>query len=211
MTIKELHDNLYNEESPKNQRYLLEYFESNLDIINNVDLTNLIDYDFVMKLTCDYSLALLDLGYIKKGILFCDKSIKLIENFPAFDKEKLFEVRCYELILFNKAKALYKIKKYKDSSLIFNKLNKKFPENDYYLSWIYGLKNNKYESISKVGYFVMLLSIILNIFADKTNQNTYIYIYSLLVFSLSFFVIFEIIKRIRQYKFKRLNKKIHSN
>ena len=209
MTIKELHDNLYNDESPRDQRNLINSYESNVDLINNVDLSNLEDYDYAMRLTCDYSIALVDLGYIKKGISYCDKAINLIENFPGFNKDKLFDIRYYELVLFNKAKALYKLKKYKESSLIFETLNKNFPQNDYYISWIYGLKNRKYDLISKIGYYVMLISIILNILFNKTSPNIYIYIYFLLIFSLSFTVIFEIIKRIKLYKSKQLNKKIY--
>ncbi len=211
MTIKELHDNLYNEESPRNYRYLLNYYETNRDLIENVDLSNLDDYDYAMKLTCDYSLALFDLGYAKKGILYSDKAISLIENFPNFDKDKLFDIRFYELILFNKAKALYNLKKYKESALIFEKLNKQFPENDFYLSWIYGLKNRKYQLLSNIGLYVMLFSIILNIFFEKTSRNFYIYIYFLLIFSLIFATISKIIFEIKRYKLKKLNKKLYPN
>jgi tetratricopeptide (TPR) repeat protein len=205
MTIKELHDNLYHEKTPRNPRLFLDTYETNIDLINNVDLSNLIDYDYAMRLTCDYALLLEDSGYLKKSIWYFDKAIKLMENFPEYQKDKLFDIKYYELIVFHKARALYNLKKYMDSQLIFDRLDKVFPNNDKYQSWVLGIKRKKYDYLIWTGMGVILSDLILRTFLKGKYP---------LFDKLSFWILFvaliltatlEIIKRIKFRKKRKIN------
>jgi len=164
MTVKELHDNLYDEKTPRNPRSFIDSYETSIDLINGVDLSNLIDYDYVMRLTCDCGILLENSGYLKKSIQYLDKAIDLVENFPNYQKEKLFDIQYYELIVFHKARALYNLKKYKDSKLLFDRLDKAFPNNDKYQSWILGIKAKKYDYFIWSGTGVILADLILRTF-----------------------------------------------
>jgi tetratricopeptide (TPR) repeat protein len=197
MTIKELHDNLYDEKPLRNPRFFIDTYEKNIDLINNVDISNLIDYDYAMRLTCDYAILLEDSGYIKKSIQYLDKAIDLMENFPNFQKDKLFDIHYYELIVFHKAHALYNLKKYKDSLLIFERLDKAFPNNDKYLGWIYGIKSKKYELYSNVGLGLILADLILGIFFKGKNHQFDIFLLWVLIFALIFLISSDILKRIQ--------------
>ena len=205
MTIKELHDKLYDEKTPRNPKLFIDNYEANLDLITNVDLTNLHDYDYAMRLTCDYAILLEDSGYLKKGILYLDKAIDLMGNFPDYQKDKLFDIRYYELIVFHKARALYNLKKYSDSLPIFERLDKAFPNNEKYLSWIYGLKRKKYEFYTWIGFGMIMTDLILRTFLKGKNSLFDKVSFWFLLFALIFSVSSEILKRIQLNKQKKIN------
>jgi len=130
----------------------------------------------------------------------------IVENFPNYQKEKLFDIQYYELIVFHKARALYNLKKYKDSKLLFDRLDKAFPNNDKYQSWILGIKAKKYDYFIWSGTGVILADLILRTFLkgkfplfDKLSLW-------ILIFALIFSATFEIIKRIELKKRKKRHK-----
>jgi tetratricopeptide (TPR) repeat protein len=205
MTVKELHDNLYDEKTPRNPRFFIDTFETNIDLINNIDLSNLTDYDYVMRLTCDYAIMLEDSGYLKKSIPYLDKAIDLMENFPEYQKNKLFDIRYYELIVFHKARALYNLKKFKDSQVIFDKLDKALPNNDIYQSWILGIKGKKYDYLIWTGLCVILFDLILRTFLKGKYPLFDKLTFWILLFALIFTATLEIVKRIILRKQKKKN------
>ena len=166
MTIKDLYDNLYDEKTSRNSRMFIETYEANYELISNVDISNLADYDFAMKLTCDYAILLETDGYLKKSIPYFDKAINMLENFPEYPQNKLFDIKYYEMTLFHKARVLFNLKKYKDAHLIFDKLNKAFPNNDKYQSWIIGIVSKKYDFLIWSGMGVILAFVILRTFLE---------------------------------------------
>ncbi len=200
MTIKELHDHLYDQKTPRKPRLFIDTYESNIDLINNVDLSILSDYDYAMHLTCDYAILLEDSGYLKKSVLYFDKAIDLMENFPEYQKGNLFDIPYYELILFHKARALYNLKKYKESKVYFDKLDKVFPDKDKYQSWIRAIKRKKYDYMIWIGMGMILLDLILRTFLNGKNpvfdKMSYWFLFIALIFTASF----EIIKRIENKK-----------
>ena len=205
MTIKELYDNFYESNTPRNPRLFVDYYEKNYVIISNTDLSNLIDYDLAMRLTCDYAISLESLGYLKKGVEYLDKAISLMENFPNYEKEKLFEIYYYESLIFHKARALYNMKKYKESLIYFNQLDKAYPDNDKYSGWLIGLKYKKFEIFSWIGTIMMLIVLLVRIFF-KGNNPTFDYVTLwLLPFSFLLFAIPETIRQFLKYKLKKIN------
>jgi tetratricopeptide (TPR) repeat protein len=163
MTIKELFDQFIEIKSSKNSKLCIDTFEANLDLINNVDLTNLADYDCIMIIISDYALVLSYSGYYKKSIQYFDKAIDLFEKFPNFDKDKLFNIPYYETIVFQKAVTLNNLKYYKDSLLLFQKLHFAFPDNDRYSNWIDSIKIVKLDINSAIWFVVTFLIMILRI------------------------------------------------
>jgi tetratricopeptide (TPR) repeat protein len=202
MTISDLYDNLYDERTPRNPRLFIDTFESNFVLLNNVDLSNLHDYDYVMRLTCDYAILLEDSGFLKKSIPYLDKAIALMEKFPNYQKEKLFEIKYYELIVFHKARALYNLKRYKDSKLLFDRLDKAFPNNDQYQSWILGIKAKRYDYLIWSGTGVLLTDMIFRTLIKGKFPLIDKLTLWILILSLFFSVTFEIIKRIELKKRK---------
>jgi tetratricopeptide (TPR) repeat protein len=200
MTIKELHDNLYDKKIPRNSQLFIDTYETNTDLIDNIDLSNLIEYDYAMRLTCDYAILLEDSGYLKKGILYLDKAIDLMENFPDYQKDKLFDIKYYELIVFHKARALYNLKKYKDSRLIFDRLNNAFPNNDKYQSWVLGIKGKRYERLTWIGVGLVLIDLILRTSLKGKSSVFDKVSYWFLFFALIFSVTIVIIKKIQLQK-----------
>lgn len=203
MTIKELHDNLYFEITPRNPRMFIDTFEANFDLINNVDLSNLHDYDYAMRLICDYAILLEDSGYLKKSIPYFDKAIDLMEKFPDYQKQNLFDIRYYELIIFHKALALYNLKKYKDSKLLFDRPDKAFPNNDKYEGWVLGIKAKKYDNLIWSGTGVILADMILRTLLKGKYPLFDKLSFWILIVALIFSVTFEIIKQIVLKKKKK--------
>ncbi|HAH24014.1 MAG TPA: hypothetical protein DCL77_09705 [Prolixibacteraceae bacterium] len=205
MTIQELHDSLYEKGRPKNLQLLMEIYESNLDLINKVDLTNLTEYSYVVQLTCDYAIVLENSGYFLKGLLYLDEAIDQLENFPKTQKELLFDIPSYELVLFHKARAFYNLKNYKDSQLTFDKLHKAFPDNDKYQGWIFRIKVKRYENWIGIGLGVMFCTLLLRtILSDKFPWINNVS-YCILLLALVSTTTFEIGKLIKLKKLKQID------
>ena len=205
MTIKELHDSLYEKDRPRNSKLFMDNYEANLDLINNVDLTNLNDCGYVLRLTCDYAIALENSGYFLKGLLYLDEAIERMENFPNYKKELLFTIPTYELVVFYKARAFYNLNNYKDSQLTFEMLDKAYPENDKYKGWIFRIKVKRYENWMWICLGVMLVTLIIKTVLNGKFPLVDEVSYWILLLALVSTAIFEIGKWIQLYKLKRID------
>lgn len=205
MTIKELHDHLYDDITRANPKLFMDQYMANLDLVNNADLTNLEDYAYAMQLTCDYAIFLENSGQLKKGLAFLDEAIDMIEHFPNYQKDQLFDVPHYALVLFHKARAFYHLKFYKDSWQIFDRLLKAFPENENYRAWISRIKVKRYETGVWTGLGVMLAAMILRISFNGRFPLFDQVSYWILLVALVGTAAFEVVKRIEIRKLKRMN------
>lgn len=183
----------------------MDAYKANLDLINNADLTNLDEYAYAMKLTCDYAIFLKNSGHFNKGLLFLDEAIDMMEHFPDYQKKQLFDVPSYELVLFHNARAFYHLKYYNYSKPIFERLMNAFPGNDKYKSWIYRIKVKKYEMGIWTGLGVMLATIILRISFNGRYPLFDQLTYWILLVALIGTVTLVVGKRIELHKLKRIN------
>jgi tetratricopeptide (TPR) repeat protein len=208
MTVKELHDNLYDQNVQWSSKTIIKVYEANLDLITSVDLTNLADYDYSMRMTCDYAIALEISGYNKKSIVHLNHAIQLIENFPAYQEKNLFDLQYYELAIFHKARALFDSKKYKDSELLFKRLLQAFPDNDRYQNWNLNLINRRYNVIIRFSFGIMLTTLVLRTFISGKFAIFDRVSLQVLGLSLMFSVFCEIARRIviwtQKNKFRKL-------
>ena len=205
MTIKELHDSLYEMDKPKSPKLLMDNYEANLDLISHVDLTNFNDYSYAMRLTCDYAILLENSGYFLKGLLYLEEAIEKMENFPNYQKDQLFTIPYYELAVFHKARAFYNLNNYKDSQLTFEMLHEAFPDNDKCQGWIFRIKVKRYENWMWIGLGVMLVILILKTILNGKYPFLDQVSYWILLLALVSTAIFEIGKRIKLRKLKRID------
>lgn len=205
MTLQELHDYLYDSKTPRNPRLFIDNYENNLILISNADLSILTEYDYAMRLTCDYAISLESTGHLKKGIEYIDKAIDLIENFPDFQKDKLYEIQYYELMKFHKARALYNLKKYDESLSIFEELDRVFPKNDKYISWINGIKNKKIDRLTWIATGIMLIILLSRTFYRGKNITFDNYTFWLLFLSFLFFIVCFVLNMIQRARQKKIN------
>ena len=205
MTIKELQDKLYLGDTPVNPKLFVKYYEANLDLINSVDLTNVVDYGFAMRMTCDYAMILENSGNLLKGIMFLDEAIEKLENYPDYQKDRLFEVPYYELVFFHKARAFYNLRNFRDSLMIFERLHKVFPHKEQYKAWILRITAKKYQHWVWNGLGVMLVTLILRIFLEEKVPWMDEITYWILLLALVCTATFEIGKWIKLKKLKRIH------
>jgi len=194
MTIKELFDNLYDEKTPKSSQSFIKAYETNIELIENVDLSIITDYDYAMCMTKDYAIELHNLGYYKKSLQFLNKSIHMMENFPGFDKNKLFDLSSYENIVFYKARSLYHLKYYKKSLVIFKELYTAFPDNDLYYNWINSIKITKYDYCISIGLGIFFIILFSRLFLREQHQLFYEISFWLMQIPLLFTIILIIIR-----------------
>lgn len=204
MTIQGLYFNLYDKNIPRNPRIFIETFEKNFLLINNADLNKLDEYEYVMWLTSDYAIQLEELGYLKKSLEYFEKALKLTENYPNYEKEKLFEVRYYELLKFHKARALHNLKKYDASLLIFKELDRVFPKNDQYLSWLNGIRYKLIDRLTWIATYIMFAMLILMTFSRGRNITFDKITYWSLAASFIFFIICLVLNVTRRIKLKKI-------
>jgi tetratricopeptide (TPR) repeat protein len=92
---------------------MIKFYESNIVYINNIDIE--IDshhYDAKLRLQSEYGLCLVNAGYYSPAISILESSIKMFENSPTLNSDKLYTNTYFELLLWNYGIALWKQKKY---------------------------------------------------------------------------------------------------
>lgn len=206
MTIKELYDSLYDENNPKDYRTFINGYESNAEVLAHVNWSDLGEYKYTMRLICDYAISLEGAGYARKSIPHFDKAIDLIRNYPSHLNINLFSIPYYEVVVFHKARALYNLKRFRESRVLFNSLNDAFPGNDLYLSWMKGIKSRSYDILIGSSLVVLTIDMVLGAFIGGKYPLLDTWLLWILIASLALSFSLEIIKRIDLKKLKSIDK-----
>jgi tetratricopeptide (TPR) repeat protein len=133
--LTELYDRIYGDESTKDPRTFISLIEEDSNII---ELTGDESRDYYYKatrLTSDYGMMLMKIGYYSKALSYINKSIKLIENDEVLKGTDLLEDPMYEALILHRGATLYYLKNKKSSRIDFKKLVDKFPDNELYNGW----------------------------------------------------------------------------
>lgn len=152
---------------------MIKFYESNIDSINNINpkLDNN-HYDFKMRLQSEYGLSLVSAGYYSQAVSVLKNSIKLFENAPTVESEKIHEITFYQHLLWNYGLALWETKKINEAQTLFERLVLNYPKNEKYRVWLNGLKAEKIKKITRPLWVICSIWLIceLTIF-EKFDQN----------------------------------------
>jgi tetratricopeptide (TPR) repeat protein len=169
--LKEEFDNLH---LTDNLAYV-KFYESNIRSIELIDINKDTDhYRLKLRLLCEYGISLVGAGRFTNGSDVLMKAIKMFENAPNQDSEKLKDVPYFEHLLWYYGIALWETKNIDSAIEIFNRLVIFCPENDKYRNWLNGLKANKirkYTSLLWVicGFWLVGEYTFFDKFATKTH------------------------------------------
>jgi tetratricopeptide (TPR) repeat protein len=145
--LNKLYEKIYNDESTKEPRKFIGIVENEIELIENTDYPDYEDYFKATRILADYGINLYNTGYLNKSLKYLGLGIQQLENDKKLKDKDLLEEPLYEALIFHRGMTLYNLKKYPEAKIDFNRLINKFPGNDRYLSWINGLKSQKYAKI----------------------------------------------------------------
>jgi len=204
MTLFELHDTLLDRKILKNPKSFIALYEANSDLIAQVDLSNVDEYKCLMNITCEYAHKLVKTGQLKKGLHFLDEATDLMEGFPEYNRDFIFEIANYERAVSSKAVIFYNLRKFEKSLSLYKKLNASFPGNESYQGWIFRVKARRFGNLSWTGVVIIFADVVLRLLFDNTRFAAYNDSYWILASGIVIFLFFDILRRIAKRKHKKL-------
>lgn len=168
--LKKLYDRIYEDESTKNPKKLIEIIDSNIELIDNLNLEEYDDYYMATRLVSDYAISLIGAGYLRKSLPYLNKAIYQMENDKKLKDKNLFKETLYESLIWNRGIANYNLQNYKLAKRDFEELVANFPENDKYRNWFKASTDYKYKYVEWIFLGITVISIILS-FATQPDDR----------------------------------------
>jgi tetratricopeptide (TPR) repeat protein len=168
--IDEIYDLIYNDNSTKESKNFIRIVEPHMEIIEQ-NYSN-IDYDKYFKSTrllSDYSIQLVNDGYLKKALPYLEKSIQRFENDIKLKGKNIFEKPMYEALIWNRGMINFNLQKKKKAQIDFLKLIENFPENDKYNNWLKACSDRKYGIAEWTFASVAIISIFFSFILDPSD------------------------------------------
>ena len=167
--LEAIYNHLYPDNKACETKLFIEIYEQNKSIIESTDLSiSNPDYNGIIRMIADYSLALSQYGSSRKALPYLDKSIQL---FQKSSMEDLTKVPMYETLLWARGIENYYQKKYSVSTKDFQYLVDNFTENDKYRNWLLASKTIKAKKILNYFWFGAFLAFIWYSLATKDNDK----------------------------------------
>ncbi len=200
LTLKEIHDKIYNDPSHQNYRVFISLYEENKLLIESTEIT--IDKEaahIVIQLMSDYALALSNSGSYKNAIEYFNKVIPLFEVDSKFYNQDPFKIPLYESLIWGRARTFHYLKEYNNAAMDLKKLIANFPDNDMYRYWLRSTTAHKINKIGIICWILTMLGIMCSYIPSKGSSTIIV----ILCFTITFFgtaITIEIIKYILQSK-----------
>jgi len=180
--LTDLYDQIYQDESTKDSRIFINRIDSKVHLIENTDYLDYEDYKKATKLLSDYGIMLYLAGYLKKALNYLELAIKQFENDKNISQLDLLDEPLYEALIFHHGMTLYNLKKFNTANIDFQRLLKKFPDNDRYNSWIKGIKAQKYNVIEwGFAIFAMICFLLSIYFEHKDRIINRLFLYGIFI------------------------------
>ena len=170
MTVNELYDKIYNDESTKDSNVFLDIFDPNKEILEKVVINGNQDlHNKVMRLTADYAHHLTMKENYNKAIPQLDKAVGLFETYSDFRDTDLYQIGFYETLIFDRAMSNYYLKNFKIAKQDLKVLTDKFPDNDKYKNWMAATKTHSIRKLINVLWYVIAAAVLLTSFVERED------------------------------------------
>ncbi len=204
MTIDELYDLIYTDETTKDSNRFLNIYEHNKNLVDN----QIIDGDKevhnkVMRLTADYAHHLTMKENYKKALPIIDKAIGLFQTYSDFKDTDLFKISFYETLVFDRVVVNYYLKNIKGAKNDLKTLTDKFPDNDKYKNWLNATKTYSTQTFINILWYIIVAVVLTTAIVERIDIGVF---YDIILYigavALITVVLAEIMKVIRKRKIK---------
>ncbi len=170
MTVNELYDKIYNDESTKDSNVFLNIFDPNKEILEKVVINGNQDlHNKVMRLTADYAHHLTMKENYSKAIPQIDKAVGLFQTYSDFKDTDLYKIGFYETLIFDRAMSNYYLKNFKAAKQDLKLLTDKFPDNDKYKNWMVASKTYSIQKLINALWYVIAAAALLTSFIERED------------------------------------------
>jgi tetratricopeptide (TPR) repeat protein len=170
MTVNELYDKIYTDDTTSDPKVFLGFLESNREIVENVTINGNQDlHDKVMRLTADYAHYLTMNENYKKAIPIIDKAVELFQTYSDFKDTDLYKIGFYETLIFDRAIANYYLQNFEYAKQDLKALTDKFPDNDKYKNWLATTKTYSIQKLINVLWYVIAAVVLLTSFTGRED------------------------------------------
>ncbi|MEH0152874.1 hypothetical protein V6R21_01945 [Limibacter armeniacum] len=159
MTITELYNKIYTDETTKESGRFIDIFETNRQVIDHeiIDGDSEMHYK-VMRLTADYAHHLTMTKDYKKALPVINKAIYLFQIHSGFKEVELLNIEFYETLLFDCVIANFYHKKFKEANRYLRKLIIQFPEKVIYHNWSSTIRIHSTQKLINVLWYVITVA-----------------------------------------------------
>jgi len=204
MTIDELYDRIYTDETTKESDRFLDIFDHNYNLIDNLVIDGDKElHNKVMRLTADYAHHLTMKEKYKKAIPIINKAFGFFQTYSDFKDTDLFTIGFYETLVFDRVVANYYLNNFKGAKNDLITLTEKFPENDKYRNWLIATKAYASQSFIYILWYIIAAITLLTALVERKDigvfYNIILYI-GAVAFIIAVFA--EIMNSIRKKKIK---------
>ena len=170
MTVDELYDKIYTDESSKDSNTFLGIFDSNKEIVEKVVINGNQDlHNKVMRLTSDYAHHLTMKENYSRAIHQIDKAVELFQTYSEFKGADFYQIGFYETLIFDRAMSNYYLKNFKAAKQDLKILTDKFPDNNKYQNWLASTKIHSTQKLINVLWYVITAAVLLTSFIESQD------------------------------------------
>ncbi|HAF31066.1 MAG TPA: hypothetical protein DCG75_18675 [Bacteroidales bacterium] len=167
--LNELYNRIYQDESTKDSKKFIQIIEENISIIDKTDYTNQEDYVKATRLLSDYSLFLVNAGYLRKAIPYLDKAVSQIENSNAINESNIWSEPLYERLIWERGITNFHLRERNKAKKDFYQLIAHFPDNDKYKNWFKACSDKSYNIAEWTFAGIALISIFISFIVKPEN------------------------------------------
>lgn len=200
--LRQIADDIYSKEKTTSHKDLVVNYEKYKDVLDKYDFAASQEkYDLFLQLLADYAIALSEIESYDKALPQIQKALDLFHTDKQFDPKKIYSIKFYELLIWNRGRSNYNLENYSLAKPDFESLTSQYPDNITYKKWLTATTNIKRNKIKNILWYFLAGSVLVESFLDKwiVAKNTFLFIG---LFSLIVVVGLEINMYLRKKKYE---------
>jgi tetratricopeptide (TPR) repeat protein len=166
--LRQIADDIYSKEKTNSHKDLVVNYEKYKDVLDKYDYNDSQEkYDLFLQLKADYAIALAEIESYSKALPQIHKAVDLFTSDKQFDPEKIYSIKFYELLIWNRGRSNYYLENYSLAKSDFELLTKQYPDNIIYKKWLTATTDIKKNKIKNILWYCAAGSVLIESFLDK--------------------------------------------
>ncbi|OFY83535.1 MAG: hypothetical protein A3F72_12995 [Bacteroidetes bacterium RIFCSPLOWO2_12_FULL_35_15] len=166
--LRQIADDIYSKEKTNSHYDLVVNYEKYKDVLDKYDYNDSQEkYDLFLQLKADYAIALAEIKSYSKALPQIDKALDLFTSDKQFDLEKVYTIKFYELLIWNRGRSNYYLENYSLAKSDFELLTKQYPDNTIYKKWLVATTGIKKNKIKNILWYGLAGALLVESFLDK--------------------------------------------
>lgn len=166
ITIDQLYDLIYKDESTKEPAVFLKVIEPYKFFLSNFEFSNYDERYKVTRLISDIAIMKCTVGETRYALPYLYKAVSLFEEDEKLLNKDLLDETLYAALIHKRGEALFKMKKYNAALKDFKRLKEKFPESRNIREWYNQCKQSRLNYLEWFLLALFFMIVVITYFFD---------------------------------------------